>query len=302
LVYHPVVNLQWRIKDRTLPIGERTLVMGILNVTPDSFSDGGRYFSIDKALEHARQMIAEGADIIDIGGESTRPGSEGPISAEVEISRVLPVIESLVKWTNVPLSVDTTKSEVARVALDAGASIVNDVSALRFDFYIADVAARCGAGLVLMHSRGTPATMHRLPPVADIMEDVTSSLNASLKMAVRRGVAHANIVIDPGIGFGKTQQQNLQLLANMDLVIKSFPDLPILVGTSRKSFIGRLLTDSDGTPAPTEQRLSGSLATIAVAVMKGAHIVRVHDVKPTVDTVKVVHAIVASALDGPSRD
>src|SRR6185369_9193892 len=158
----------WQIKDRVMPIGERTLIMGILNVTPDSFSDGGQFLSLDAALAHAEQMISEGADIIDVGGESTRPGGE-PVSVEEEIKRVVPVIEALARRTEVPISVDTTKSEVARVALDAGAAIVNDISALRFDFYIADAVARAGAGLVLMHSRGTPATMHRLPPVADIM-------------------------------------------------------------------------------------------------------------------------------------
>ena len=290
-VYHRHMTLQWRIRDRILPIGERTLVMGILNVTPDSFSDGGHYVETDKAVEHAHRMIADGADIIDIGGESTRPGSEGPVSPEEEIKRVVPVIESLSSSTKIPLSIDTTKSEVARAAVEAGAAIINDVSALRFDFYIADVAARSAAGLVLMHSRGTPATMHRLTPVADIMEEVTSSLSASIKMAERRGVARESIAIDPGIGFGKSQEQNLQLLAKTDEVARAFPDLPILIGTSRKSFIGRILVDKDGNPAPADQRLSGSLATVAAAVLKGAHIVRVHDVKETVDCIKVIDAI-----------
>jgi dihydropteroate synthase len=283
----------WKIKDRQMPIGTRTLVMGILNVTPDSFSDGGRYFSIDKATDHALQMIADGADIIDIGGESTRPGTEGPVSAEEEINRVVPVIEGLVKSTDTPISVDTTKSEVARAAITAGASIINDVSALRFDFYIADVAAQSGAGLVLMHSRGTPATMHRLPPVADIMEEVTKSLSASVKMAERRGVSRDSIAIDPGIGFGKSPEQNIELLAKLKRLGTSFSGLPLLVGTSRKSFIGRILSDEDGTPAPPDQRLSGSLATIAAAVLGGAHIVRVHDVKETVDCVKVIDAVAA---------
>src|SRR5215218_48647 len=225
-----------------MPIGERTLIMGILNVTPDSFSDGGQFVSVDGALAHAEQMISEGADIIDVGGESTRPGGE-PVSIEEEIKRVVPVIEGLVRRTDTPISVDTAKSEVARAALDAGAAIVNDISALRFDFFIADAVARAGAGLVLMHSRGTPATMHRLPPVADIMEEVTSSLRASVHMAERRGVKRASIVIDPGIGFGKTQEQNLELIAKLDQLIAAFPDYPLLIGTSRKSFIGRILGD-----------------------------------------------------------
>jgi dihydropteroate synthase len=284
----------WQIKGGTLPIGERTLVMGILNVTPDSFSDGGNFFSLDKALEHAHQMIAEGADIIDVGGESTRPGSEGPVSAEDEIKRVVPVIEALARNTTIPISVDTTKSEVATAALESGAAIVNDVSALRFDFYIADAVAKTGAGLVLMHSRGTPATMHRLPPVADIMSEVTSSLAASIKMAERRGVRHESIVIDPGIGFGKSQLQNLELIAKIDQLAAAFPDLPILVGTSRKSFIGKLLTDQAGEPAPADQRTAGTLASVAAAVISGAHIVRVHHVKPTVECVKVIDAIKAA--------
>lgn len=269
-----------------MPIGERPLIMGILNVTPDSFSDGGLFASAGDAVAHAEQLIAEGADIIDVGGESTRPGGE-PVSVEEEISRVVPVIEKLAQRVSVPLSVDTTKSEVARAALDAGAAIVNDVSALRFDFYVADAAARAGAGLVLMHSRGTPATMHRQPPVADIMQEVTSSLRASIHMAERRGVKRESIVIDPGIGFGKTQEQNLELIAKLDQLIAAFPDYPVLIGTSRKSFIGRMLADESGTPAPASERLHGTMATVTAAVLKGAHIVRVHDVKAAAETIRV---------------
>jgi dihydropteroate synthase len=273
-----------------MPIGERTLIMGILNVTPDSFSDGGRFSTVDSALAHAEKMIAEGADIIDVGGESTRPGGE-PISVEEEIGRVVPVIEALSSRVSAPVSVDTTKSEVARAALDAGAAIVNDISALRFDFYVADVAAREGAGLVLMHSRGTPATMHRLSPVADIMEEVVSSLRASIHMAERRGVKRESIVIDPGIGFGKSQDQNLELIAKLDQLIAAFPDYPLLIGTSRKSFIGRILADESGAPAPAEDRLYGTIATIAAAVLKGAHIVRVHDVKAAAESIRVSEKI-----------
>jgi dihydropteroate synthase len=275
----------WKIKNNLLPIGERTLVMGILNVTPDSFSDGGQFHSTDSAIAHAEQMIAEGADIIDVGGESTRPGGE-PVSVEDEIKRVVPVIESLVSKHTVPISVDTTKSEVARAALDAGAAIVNDISALRFDFYVADAAARAGAGLVLMHSRGTPATLHRLPPVANIIDEVNRSLKASVHMAEQRGVARESIVIDPGIGFGKSQEQNVELIAKLDQIIGAFPDLPLLIGTSRKSFIGRLLD-----AATVTERLNGSIATIVAAVLKGAHIVRVHDVKATVEALKVADAL-----------
>jgi dihydropteroate synthase len=269
-----------------MPIGERPLIMGILNVTPNSFSDGGLFLSVDDALAHAERLISEGADIIDVGGESTRPGGE-PVTAGEEIARVVPVLEALARRFSVPLSVDTTKSEVARAALDAGAAIVNDISALRFDFYVADAAARAGAGLVLMHSRGTPATMHRLPPVADIMEEVVSSLRASIHMAERRGVKPASIVIDPGIGFGKSQEQNLELIAKLDQVIAAFPEYPVLIGTSRKSFIGRILADESGTPAPASERLHGTMATIAVIVLKGAHIIRVHDVKAAAETIRV---------------
>ena len=269
-----------------MPIGERPLIMGILNVTPDSFSDGGLFASVDEAAAHAERLVSEGADIIDVGGESTRPGGE-PISAEEEIGRVVPVIESLTTRVAVPVSVDTTKSEVARAALDAGAAIVNDISALRFDFSVADAVARAGAGLVLMHSRGTPATMHRLPPVADIMEEVTSSLRASIHMAERRGVARESIVIDPGIGFGKSQEQNLELIAKLDQLIAAFPEYPLLIGTSRKSFIGRMLADESGTAAPASERLHGTMATVTAAVLKGAHIVRVHDVKAAAETIRV---------------
>lgn len=282
---------EWHIAGRTLPVGERTLVMGVLNVTPDSFSDGGEFLSPDNALAHAEQMIAEGADIIDIGGESTRPGGAAIVSAEEELKRVLPVIDALAKRSNIPISIDTTKAEVAHAALDAGASIVNDISALRFDFHVADEAAKAGAGLVLMHSRGTPATMHKLPPVADIFHEVTKSLRGSIAMAERRGVKRESIVIDPGIGFGKSQEQNIELIAKLDKLIDAFPDFPLLIGTSRKSFLGRILADADGNPAPADQRLQASLTTITVAILKGAHIVRVHDVKATVETLRVAETI-----------
>ncbi len=258
--------------------------MGVLNVTPDSFSDGGQFFSLDRARAQAERMIAEGADIIDVGGESTRPGS-APVTEEEELGRVIPVIERLAK-SEVPISIDTTKSAVARAALQAGAEIVNDISALRFDYHIADEVMRAGAGLVLMHSRGTPATMQRLPPVDDILNEVTSSLRASIGMARRRGVARKSIVIDPGIGFGKTAEQNVELIASLDRLAREFPELPILIGPSRKSFIGRLLDD-----APVEARLHGTMASITAAVLKGAHIVRVHDVKAAVETVRVTDAI-----------
>jgi dihydropteroate synthase len=288
--YHDSVISQWKIKDRSLPIGERTLVMGILNVTPDSFSDGGDFLLPDEAIQHAEKMIAEGADIIDVGGESTRPGGAS-VTPEEELQRVIPVIELLVKRNTLPISIDTTKSEVASAALDAGAAIVNDISALRFDFYVADAAAKAGAGLVLMHSRGTPATMHRLPPVADIMEEVTSSLRSSINMSERRGVQRESIVIDPGIGFGKSQEQNIELIAKLDQLALAFPDLPILIGTSRKSFIGKMLDN-----APASERVYGTMASITAAILNGAHMVRVHDVKAAVETVRLADAIIQARV------
>jgi len=277
---------QWKLDRRTFALGERTLVMGILNVTPDSFSDSGQFYELDRALARAEELVAEGADIIDIGGESTRPGG-APVSAEEEMRRVVPLIEQLkARIPSVIVSVDTTKSEVARAALEAGAEIVNDISALRFDFHLADEAARHGAGLVLMHSRGTLATMHRLPPVADIMSEVTSSLRRSVTMAERRGVARESIALDPGIGFGKSFEQNIELLAKLDQLVEAFPDFPVLVGTSRKSFIGRLLDD-----APVEQRLHGTMATVTAAILRGADIVRVHNVRAAIETARVADAL-----------
>ncbi|HEX8181946.1 MAG TPA: dihydropteroate synthase [Pyrinomonadaceae bacterium] len=276
---------EWKIGRRTLALGERTLVMGVLNVTPDSFSDGGRYFAPERAVEHAEQMLAAGASIIDIGGESSRPGSE-PVAPDEELRRVLPVIQQLAKLPHAVISIDTTKSEVAREALRAGAEIVNDISALRFDFHVADEAARAGAGLVLMHSRGTPATMQRLPPAPDIFADVQTSLRRSLAMAERRGVMREQIVLDPGIGFGKTVAQNVELVARLDRLVAEFPDLPWLVGPSRKSFIGRLLGD-----AAANERLHGTMASVTAAVLRGASIVRVHDVRAGVETVRVADAI-----------
>src|SRR5713226_3644041 len=267
---------QWKLARRSLPYGERTLVMGVLNVTPDSFSDGGEFFLLERAVAHAEQMIAEGADIIDIGGESTRPGSVFVSEAE-ELQRVIPVLERLAARSPVPISIDTTKSAVARAAIAAGAEIVNDISALRFDPLIADEAAKAKAGLVLMHSRGTPKTMQQLPPVVDIMSEVISGLRKSVAVAEERGVARASIAIDPGIGFGKTLAQNVLLIARLDQLASEFPEFPIMIGTSRKSFIGKL-TDK----APADQRLHGTIASVVASVMKGAHIARVHDVKAAV--------------------
>ena len=276
---------QWKLARRSLPYGERTLVMGVLNVTPDSFSDGGQFFSFDRAIAHAEQMIDEGADIIDIGGESTRPGSEF-VSVEEELRRVIPIIEQLTVNASVPISIDTTKSVVAQASLQAGAEIVNDISALRFEPSLADEVAKANAGLVLMHSRGTPKTMQQLPPAADIMTEVIDGLRESIAVALQHRVAADSIAIDPGIGFGKTAEQNVELIASLGQFADAFADFPIMIGTSRKSFIGKLL---DGAPA--DQRLYGTIASTVASVMNGAHIVRVHDVKAAVEAVRVGDAI-----------
>jgi dihydropteroate synthase len=285
--------MEWKIARRVLACGERTLVMGVLNVTPDSFSDGGRFSSTELARARAEEMIAEGADIIDVGGESTRPGAEA-VSAGEEVRRVVPVVRELTNSANVPVSVDTTKAAVARAAVEAGAEIINDVSALRFEPEVADVAAGAGAGLVLMHSRGDAGTMHGLAPVADIMAEVTDSLRRSIAEAERRGVPRECLALDPGIGFGKSLEQNVLLIARLDELARALAGFPLLVGTSRKSFLGRLLGG-----APIEERLHGTMATVTAAVLRGAHIVRVHDVKAAVETVRVADAITKAAPPPP---
>ena len=275
---------EWKISRRSLRYGERTLVMGVLNVTPDSFSDGGQFFSLAGALAHAEQMIDEGADIIDIGGESTRPGSNF-VTEEEELCRVIPVIERLANLS-APISVDTTKPEVARIALQAGAEIVNDVSGLRFDPAIAEVAAAAKAGVVLMHSRGTPRDMQKIPPMKHALNEVVAGLRDSIALAQKIGVAPENIAIDPGIGFGKTVEQNLELIVGLDKLAHQLPGMPVLIGTSRKSFLGKLLKG-----APPDERVHGTTATMVAAVLNGAHIVRVHDVKSAVEALKITDAI-----------
>jgi dihydropteroate synthase len=282
----------WKIARRELAYGGRTLVMGVLNVTPDSFSDGGHFFDAARARARAEEMAAEGADIIDVGGESTRPGG-APVAAREELRRVVPVVEALAGRVSVPVSVDTTKAAVARAALGAGAEIVNDISGLRFDPAVADEAARAGAGLVLMHSRGTHETLHALPPVADIMAEVAGGLRLSIAEAERRGVARASIALDPGVGFGKSQEQNVELLARLDQLAREFAGFPLLVGTSRKRFVGALTGG-----APPAERLHGTMASVAAAILRGAHVVRVHDVRAAVETARVADAIKAVTGDG----
>ncbi|MGQ0541111.1 MAG: dihydropteroate synthase [Blastocatellia bacterium] len=259
--------------------------MGILNVTPDSFSDGGKFSLPDAALKQAERIISEGADIIDIGGESTRPGSSR-VSDEEEVDRSVPIIEAIVKRFDIPISIDTTKSTVAKTAVDAGAEIINDISGLRFDERIAEVAATHKTGLILMHSRGFFETMHSQPPVDDILKEVAHDFRRSITTATEHGVGSEQIVLDVGIGFGKTFEQNLELIAKLDKLISEFPEFPMLVGTSRKSFIGKILGD-----VPPDERLGGSLASAGIAVWNGASIVRVHDVKETVEAVKAIDVV-----------
>lgn len=276
----------WQTSKRRLSL-ERPLVMGILNTTPDSFSDGGSFNTFDNALKHAEQMIADGADIIDIGGESTRPGSgRGRVDAAVEAERTAPVIAAIKSRFDIAVSIDTSKSSVAAAAIDAGAEIINDISGLRFDPEIAEIAAKTNAGLVLMHSLGEFETMHSQAPVSDILDEVVNGLKQAVAVAETSGVSREHIALDIGIGFGKTPEQNLELLAKLDKIVADLSQFPMLVGTSHKSFIGKLLND-----APTDERLPGSLASVAVAVWNGAHILRVHDVKESVNAIKIVHAI-----------
>ena len=259
--------------------------MAILNVTPDSFSDGGKFNQFDSALHQAERLISEGADILDIGGESTRPKSQR-VSVEEEIRRVVPIIEALVKRFETPISIDSSKSEVAAAAINAGAEIINDVSGLRFDERIAEVAAKFRSGLVLMHLRGGFETMHLQTPVDDILPEVADGFRWSIEKAISFGVEKESIALDIGIGFSKTFSQNLELLAKLDKLICDFPAFPMLVGTSRKSFIGQILGK-----VPASERLYGSLASAVVAVYKGANIVRVHDVKATIEAIKVAEAV-----------
>jgi dihydropteroate synthase len=273
-----------------LDLGRRTCVMGVVNVTPDSFSDGGRFFDAAAAVSQGERMAAEGADIIDIGGESTRPFSE-PVAVEEEIRRVVPVIAALAARVRIPISVDTTKAAVARRALEAGAAMINDISALRFDPDLAGVAAECGVPVILMHMRGEPRSMQVAPHYDELVIDIRGFLEAAAAAAERRGIPRARLIVDPGIGFGKTSEHNLQLIQRLQEFAAL--DLPILVGPSRKSFIRRLVKPDGAKDIPASLPVveTGTQAAVAAAVLNGAHIVRVHDVATTVATVKVADAI-----------
>jgi dihydropteroate synthase len=271
----------------TLTLGQRTLLMGVLNVTPDSFSDGGKFLDPQSAIQHAFEMERAGADLLDIGGESTRPGST-ETAAETELARILPVLGGLHGELKIPIAVDTRKSQVAEAAISAGAQIINDISGLRFDPRLAEVAQRRGVPLILMHMRGEPATMQKGPFARDVMKDVVQGLRASIRKARAAGVRKSQILIDPGIGFGKSFEQNYELLRKLPELAKL--GYPLLVGTSRKGFLGATLA-RNGKPALPEERLWATAATVTASILGGAHIVRVHDVAEMAQVARVADCL-----------
>lgn len=276
----------WHLRDRTFIWGQRTYLMGILNVTPDSFSDGGQFNTLDTALEQAQRMVAAGADMLDIGGQSTRPGAE-QITLEAEIERVIPVIQRLrqMAWmATVPISVDTTRAEVAKRAIAAGADMINDISGGTFEPDILAIAAALKVPIILMHMRGTPQTMQQMTDYGDLVAEIGAALQQQAEAAIAAGVKPEHIALDPGIGFAKTAEQNIELLRRL-------PELrrlgyPLLVGTSRKSFIGKILDQPD-----PQQRVWGTAATCCAAIAHSADILRVHDVAEMADVCKVADAI-----------
>ena len=273
-----------------MELGRKTRIMGVVNVTPDSFSDGGKFFTRDAAVDQGKKLIDDGADIIDIGGESTRPFSE-PVPLSEEIERVIPVIEKLSGNLSVPISIDTMKAEVARQAVEAGASMINDISALRFDPKMAEVARESGVPVVLMHMLGNPKTMQRAPAYENLIGEISVFLQDAIQRAETQGIPKSKLIIDPGIGFGKTISHNLLLIKHLQFFASL--QVPILVGPSRKTFIRKLLRGEhcDDIPADLPAVETGTQAAVAAAVLSGAHIVRVHDVASTVATVTILDAI-----------
>ncbi len=263
-------------------LGEKPLIMGVLNITPDSFSDGGRFIDPENAYDYALSLIDSGADIIDVGGESSRPGAEN-VSVDEEIKRVIPIIKKLAKKTKIPISIDTVKSEVAEKAFDAGAIILNDISALRMDDKLAALAAKHKSYVVLMHMRGTPADMQSDTEYDDLLGEVAGFLNAAASKAVENGISKEKIIIDPGIGFGKSLESNFVILKNLDKFVEI--GYPVLIGASRKSFIGKTLN------LDIDQRLEGSIAAACYAVLNGADIIRVHDVRETKRAISIIEKI-----------
>lgn len=275
------MKLTWA--DYSFDFSQKTYIMGILNVTPDSFSDGGQFFDKSSAIKRALQMVKEGADIIDIGGESTRPGSD-PVPLEEELKRTIPLIEVLIKESNVPISIDTYKSDVAKRALDAGASMVNDISGLRFDPLMKSVVAQYKVPVVIMHIKGKPKDMQKNTVYEDLLLEIITYLKNSIDMAIKAGISEDKIIIDPGIGFGKTFEHNLEIIHNLQKF--TVLEKPILIGLSRKAFIGKILGD-----APPGERLEGTAAAVAISIINGANIIRVHDVKEMARVAKMSDAI-----------
>jgi dihydropteroate synthase len=272
---------------RAIVLGDRTLVMGVLNVTPDSFSDGGKFFRVEDAVTAALEMERAGADILDIGAESTRPGSAG-ISGEEELERLLPVLQGLRGRLKIPISIDTQKARVAEMAIGVGAEMLNDISGLRHDPKMAQVAAQFRVPLILMHMRGTPRTMQRKPWAKDVIKDATRGLRESVAVARKAGVRASQIILDPGIGFGKSFAQNYELLAKMPELARL--GFPLLVGTSRKGFLGATL-GRNGDPLPPEERIWGTAATVTASILQGAHIVRVHEVEEMAQVARVTDCV-----------
>jgi dihydropteroate synthase len=294
--HYPSYDMAWG--RHHLSFGPRTLIMGVLNVTPDSFSDGGKFFSAETAVAQGLKLVSEGADILDIGGESTRPFSD-PVPADEEIRRVTPVIAALAEKTSVPISIDTNKADVAREAIRAGASIINDVSALRMDPKMAAVAAETGVPVVLMHMKGTPKTMQSAPIYENLMEEITGFLSEAMAYAVENGIHRSKIILDPGIGFGKALSHNLQIMKELQKF--QALDCPLLVGASRKTFLRKLLVEGEkkDLPATLPMVETATQASVAAAIMNGAHVVRVHDVAGTRTTARIIDAIKTAT---PSRE
>jgi dihydropteroate synthase len=280
------------LPSHTLLLGERTLVMGVLNITPDSFSDGGQFLDPERAIEYALAMEAAGADLLDVGGESTRPGSSRT-PANKQLARILPVLQGLSGVLKIPISIDTQKLEVAEAAVHAGAELINDISGLRTDRRLAEFAARRRVPLILMHMRGEPRTMQKAGFARDVLRDVTAGLRKSVSIALNAGVDKSQIVLDPGIGFGKSFAQNYELLEKLPQLGKL--GYPLLVGTSRKGFLGTTLA-RDGKPALPEDRIWGTAATVTASILGGAHIVRVHDVPEIVRVTRVADCLISPRL------
>jgi len=276
-------KFQLKCKNKTLDLSSRTHIVGILNITPDSFSDGGKYYQSEQAIERGIQMVEEGADIIDIGAESTRPGAE-PVSDDEELRRLIPILEGLLEQVDVPISIDTYKSSVAETTLKSGAHLINDISGLRFDYRMKEVIAEHQIPVIIMHIKGEPRNMQQNPHYDDLMSEIYDYLADSIQIAIEAGIKRNNIVIDPGIGFGKRMQDNYEILRRLS----EFEglDCPILIGPSRKSFIGNVLN------LPPDQRLEGTLAAVTIGIQNGAHIVRVHDVKQVSRACRIADLIV----------